>query len=93
MTESLRTVIHEEVVSVQPAATHIEYSLPMLNIAAHLGRPPHERSRQLEVGTIVHKYARLVDEHPNGISNVPDAEILFWGCLDFLLLPLGGQGL
>lgn len=91
--EILRTMIHGEVVFVQPAMTHIEYSDRGLNDAAHLGGPPHELLRQLEACTIVCKHARLVDEYPGGISNTPGVLIFFCDCLALLLLPFGRQGL
>lgn len=92
--ESRRTLTRGEVVSVQPTVAHIGYPPQILNIATHLGGPPHEGFRQLEMTVTVHKHARLVDKYPNGISNIPGGtKILLCPCLGLLLLPFRRQRL
>ena len=91
--ESLQTMTRGEVVSVRSVVTHIEYSPRVLNVAAHLGGPPHELSSQLEIRTVICKHTRLADEYPNGISNIPWMKILFCIRLALRLLPFERQGL
>jgi len=97
MMENRQTKTRGEADSVRPVESAYSVLLRFLKTTTHLGGPPHEWLRELEtilmVCDVVREHARLVNEHPDGISNAPVVAIPLCICVCLLLLPLARKGL